>query len=260
MDQHDASTLFLKGIDQPELAVIVSHLLMDINSAVARDGDHEGTLPHNLRIGALTDTIANTGSTSTGTLSMPRVHRVGGMNLADSALDAAIHGIPGYCIQGFDVPRVFFTSGGNRGRRDGPPPGSAPPKRKQSRPSGRFPRPDKRHRFDENVQCDACRRVSHMAISCDMLAICIFIDEYMRDHLNDRQRTQIMDAWMKRHREKLGRPRNGPRQVTRTYMEDLDLSMADIGAQLDWEAWEDSPIDFSFSDDGDAVGETGPDA
>ncbi len=47
-------------------------------------------------------------------------------------------------------------------------------------------RPDLRRRsFIPGAQCDACKRIGHEASSCDMLAIALFLDKYVKHSLSD---------------------------------------------------------------------------
>jgi len=56
---------------------------------------------------------------------------------------------------------------------------------------GRFARPDQLHRsFLPNVQCEACKRIGHEAINCDMLALALFIERH-KQSLSDAKHDEI---------------------------------------------------------------------
>ena len=46
--------------------------------------------------------------------------------------------------------------------------------------------------------------------------------------------------------ERLGNPTQTPRQVLRTYVEELDITVASLGDAMDWDLWDDD----GFDDDG----------
>jgi hypothetical protein len=73
-------------------------------------------------------------------------------------------------------------------------------------PRGRFTRPDQcRRSFLPNVQCEACKRIGHKAINCNMLALALFI-ECHKQSLLDAKRDEIESKWLTRWKERLGQP------------------------------------------------------
>ena len=88
------------------------------------------------------------------------------------------------------------------------------------------PRPDRNRRpYLADVQCAACKRVGHVAKLCDMLATAICLERCMKHDLNTSSRDSIEKDWLKRWTERLGNPDRTPRQVMRTYVEDLDITV-----------------------------------
>ncbi len=74
--------------------------------------------------------------------------------------------------RGFDRDRA------GRGRRDFDRDGRRPS------PRDRSIHPDLHRRsFLPGVQCEACKRIGHEASSCDMLAIALFLDKYIKQSL-----------------------------------------------------------------------------
>jgi hypothetical protein len=104
-------------------------------------------------------------------------------------------------IQGYQPRVLCITVGRNRGTngcgpdrqgfdwRQGYGPqhnqSSASGGRGSSTPHGRFARPDqRRHSFLPDKQCDACKRIGHEAINCNMLALALFIKHYKQSLLD----------------------------------------------------------------------------
>jgi hypothetical protein len=53
-----------------------------------------------------------------------------------------------------------------------------------------------RHGFLPNVQCDACKRIGHVITNCDMLAMVLFLDKYVRQSLSDEEKRKVELAWL----------------------------------------------------------------
>ena len=59
--------------------------------------------------------------------------------------------------------------------------------------------PDQRRcSFIPGVQCDACKLIGHEASSCDMLAIALFLNKYIKHSLSDDVRCAIELTWVDR--------------------------------------------------------------
>jgi hypothetical protein len=50
-------------------------------------------------------------------------------------------------------------------------------------------------------------------------------------------RDSIEKEWLDRWRDRLGNPSTTPRQVLRAYVEELDITVAGLDDQMDWDAW-----------------------
>ena len=51
-------------------------------------------------------------------------------------------------------------------------------------------------------------------------------------------RDSIEKDWLKRWNKRLGNPDRTPRQVMRTYVEDLDITVAHLDEEMDWDCWD----------------------
>jgi hypothetical protein len=71
-----------------------------------------------------------------------------------------------------------------------------------------------------------------------MLATAICIDRYLKNELSAAIRDTIKWEWLDRWRKELGNPDQMPRQVLRAYVEDLDITVAQLDASMDWECWD----------------------
>jgi hypothetical protein len=76
-----------------------------------------------------------------------------------------------------------------------------------------------------------------------MLAMAIFLERYMKNDMSPAIRDSIEKEWLNRWRERLGNPTNTPRQVLRAYVEELDITVAGLDNQMEWDAWEDDDAD-----------------
>jgi hypothetical protein len=104
------------------------------------------------------------------------------------------------------------------------------------RPShrGRLARPDRNWRpYIEGVQCAACGWAGHVAKQCDMLATAICLERYMKKDLSSTLRDAIEQEWLAKWKDRLGNPNSTPRQVMRTYVESLDITVAGLDEEMD---------------------------
>ena len=105
--------------------------------------------------------------------------------------------------------------------------------------SGRLARPDRNRRpFLEGVQCAASGRAGHVAKQCDMLATAICLERYMKKDLSASLRDAIEQEWLSKWKEHLRNPSSTPRQVMRTYVETLDISVTGLDEEMDWSCWD----------------------
>jgi hypothetical protein len=136
----------------------------------------------------------------------------------------------------------YACSNGNRPRhgRDG---NRGPDPRGAERPRQRFglPRLDRqRHLFLPDVQCAACKRVGHVATHCNTLATAICLERYVKHALLASARDNIKKEWLAKWKERLGQPAATPRQVMHAYVKELDITVANLDKEMDWECWEDN--------------------
>jgi hypothetical protein len=102
-------------------------------------------------------------------------------------------------------------------------------------------RPDQQHcGFLPGVQCDTCKRIGHVTTKCDMLAMAIYLDKYIKQSLSEEDKRKIESSWLCMWKEKLGQPQQSPTQVMKAYCMDLDISLDHLVLAMDWDCW---PVD-----------------
>ncbi len=72
-----------------------------------------------------------------------------------------------------------------------------------------------------------------------MLATAICLERYMKNDLSSAVCNTIKRDWVARWKERLGNPDVTPRQMMRTYVQDLDISVAALDEEMDWNVWAD---------------------
>ena len=82
-----------------------------------------------------------------------------------------------------------------------------------------------------------------MAKHCDMLAIAICLERYMQKDLLPMIQDSIEQEWLDRWKERLGHPTQTPRQVLQAYVEELDIIVASLDDEMEWENWVDDNVD-----------------
>ena len=90
----------------------------------------------------------------------------------------------------------------------------------------------------KDEQCAACRYVGHVAKHCDMLATVICLEKFTKKDLSPSLRDQVEKEWLDRWKEKLDNPIHTPRQVLRSYVADLGISVSDLDAAMEWDCWD----------------------
>jgi hypothetical protein len=67
----------------------------------------------------------------------------------------------------------------------------------------------------------------------------------MKYTLDDKAKATLEAAWLYRWSSKLGTPSRSPRTVMRAYLDDMDLTLNDLDAQMCWECWpsDDTPFE-----------------
>jgi hypothetical protein len=155
-----------------------------------RHPDDDGFLPQHFCLNNIAQLINNNAKACVGTIGFPRINRIAGR---DSLFESLAEDEFPYClVQGYQ-PQIFraeqsrdhgFANCGSdrrtpdrRGDRVG-----AYGDRKAGPSQGCYACPDQRRRpFQPGVQRDAYKRIGHTANSCDMLAIALYVDRYIKD-------------------------------------------------------------------------------
>jgi hypothetical protein len=120
---------------------------------------------------------------------------------------------------------------------------------------GRYARLDHNCRsWDPDTICAACRRRGHPASQCDVLAIALFLDPYIKTTMSPSDRDKIELAWLQQWKERLGNPSCLPRRVMKMFLEEMDITLDVLDEQMDWECWptDDDIDDFDVHLDGGA--------
>jgi hypothetical protein len=270
-DDRTRSGMFLRAVQSTEFSDTVTTLLSHVNSY--RQEFDDGYLPSHLRLHGLATSIHQTTQARLRDIASPRVRRIQHGDYAPDAgaLDDGVP-FPSPQIQGVpqvhrlerqsfprghapdDQPRgrggggehrggeLYDVSYGRNGRSSTAT--GAPVRGRPPRGPGRLTRPDRNRRpFLPDVQCAACKRVGHVAKHCDMLATAICLERYMKVDLSPSLRDSIEKEWLDRWKERLGNPTQTPRQVLRAYVEELDITVAGLDDQMDWDTWDDDYID-----------------
>jgi hypothetical protein len=111
---------------------------------------------------------------------------------------------------------------------------------------GRLAHPDRNRRpYLPDVQCAACRRVGHVAKHCDMLATTICLERYMKHDMSSGLCDSVEKEWLDRWKDRLGNLSTTPRQVLRSYVEDLGITVAGLDAEMEWDCWDKDDADVS---------------
>ncbi len=76
-----------------------------------------------------------------------------------------------------------------------------------------------------------------------MIATATCLKGYMKHDLSPALRDSIKKEWLDRWKERLGNPTHTSRQVLRAYVEELDITVAGLDDQMEWDYWEDDNVD-----------------
>ncbi len=60
----------------------------------------------------------------------------------------------------------------------------------------------------------------------------------MKKELSSSTRDLIEKDWLQGWTDRLGNPDRTPRQVMRTYLEDLDITVANLDDKMEWDCWD----------------------
>ena len=255
-DDRTRSGIFLRAIQFSEFADAVTTLQSHVNSF--RQEFDDGYLPPHLRLHGLATSLHQNAQARLRDIATPRARRLDG-NVS------RVQGVPTcHRIGRGETPRGGRARDSDRDRGDDradrtrgrPDDGSRWQPRDQDRGGpprrgrGRLARPDRNRRpFLPDVQCAACKRVGHVAKNCDMLATAICLERYMKNDMSDTIRDSIEKEWLDRWKERLGNPTQTPRQVLRTYVQELDITVAGLDDAMEWEFWDDDISDDDTHDE-----------
>ena len=242
----DRTTIFLCAVTPSEYADVITNL--QTSADAYRHPDNDGILPDHLQLDGIATLIHNNAKHRVRDLHSPRVCHVAGM---DTTWDAAEDDEAPFCyLQGY-TPRLhrldrYRNRGDNAHRNRGGAEGRyglRTPRPPSDKPQGRFMRPDqRRHAFKPGVQCNACKRIGHNAVNCDMLMIALYIDRYTKD-ISATDRSTIESRWLDKYRAKLGQPGRTPRQIMRTFCDNYNITPNHLDQAMDWDCWPDSDPD-----------------
>jgi hypothetical protein len=252
------TNIFLRNIQQSEYANVVTTLQSHVNLYLA-DND-EGYLPVNLCINGIATAIHTNVLSRVRDVGQPRIQRVAGNwdiepLPAVAADELLLCVVQGYCPRVYPVNQGqdhFCSSSGRCPYERESPAGRGShgfDRDKaghgcynfdhdggRSSPHDCSIRPDHRcGSFLHGVQCNVCKRLGHEASRCDMLAIALFLDKYVKHSLSDNDRCRIESKWVNRWKEQLGQPQRSPTQVMKAYCADLEISWGHLDLAMDWE-------------------------
>jgi hypothetical protein len=117
-------------------------------------------------------------------------------------------------------------------------------------PRGRYACPNHNRRaWDPDITCTACKLRGHTATKCDMLAMALFLEKYVRKNMSHVDRDKVEAAWLQRWKDRLRNPSRLPHKVMKAYLEYMDISMEVLDNQMDWDCWpgDDDMEDFDFA-------------
>jgi hypothetical protein len=262
-DDCTQSRMFLRAMQFSEYADTVTILQLHVNSF--RQEYDNGYLPPHLRLHGLTTSIHQNAQAWLRDIIPPCVRRVldNEFSFARRTFNrdySLVQGFPRANPLGRDDhPRGatwmanndgYHGRGGNddyhgRHKRLQPPDGaSAQGRGRDPRAPGRLARPDRnRCPFLPDIQCAASKQVGHLAKHCDMLATAICLERYMKHDLSPALRGSIEKEWLDRWKEQLGNPTQTPRQVLCAYVEELDITVAGLDNQMEWDYWKEDDVD-----------------
>ena len=71
----------------------------------------------------------------------------------------------------------------------------------------------------------------------------------MKQVLSPGLRDTIKKEWLDLWKERLGNPTQTPRQILRTYVEDLDITVAGLDNEMEWDFWDTADPDEDSQDE-----------
>jgi hypothetical protein len=76
-----------------------------------------------------------------------------------------------------------------------------------------------------------------------MLATVICLKQYMENNMSTTIFDSIKKEWLARWKGRLGNPTSTPHQVLLSFVEDLEISVANLDAEMEWDCWEEKDLD-----------------
>jgi hypothetical protein len=121
---------------------------------------------------------------------------------------------------------------------------------------GHYACPDHNRRtWDPDITCAACKRCGHPASNCDMLAMALFLDKYVKGTMSHSDQDKIETAWLQRWKDKLGNLSRLLCKIMKAYLDYMDISMEVLDEQMDWDCW---PVDDEMEDFGIDISQESP--
>ncbi len=77
-----------------------------------------------------------------------------------------------------------------------------------------------------------------------MLALALFIERH-KQSLLDAECNNIKSKWIACWKERLGHPTRSPRQVIRTYCDEMNITVDTLDLAMDWECWPESDVNLA---------------
>ncbi len=205
------TNIFLRAVAPSNYANVVTMLQTSVDAY--QNLKDIGYLPNHLRIDSIATMINNNSKHCVRDIGMLRINHVTGSDnvwkMVHATGSADANDYPFCHVQGY-CPRAFClkqgrdrTPGGRGSEHRGSEGGHGVDcwgfdRRNHDPPKGRFAQPDINwYEFKPNVQCNACKLISHKAATCDILAITLFLDRYKSD-MSKADWSQIELKWLSR--------------------------------------------------------------
>jgi hypothetical protein len=202
-DERTKSITFLQAVQEPAYVNVITTLQAHVDTF--QSGDF-GYLPTNLCMMGLAAQMNKHAKARVRDI-MPRICQLDWQDGGNTTTTPEIQGYPSPQVCRTDLPRSCPCS--NQWDLHDSWDGGRPPKDAPGRPNmrGRYGRPDHNRRaWNPDIICAACKRRGHPASNCDMLAVALFLEKYMKSSITPADRDKIESAWLMRWKEQLGNP------------------------------------------------------
>jgi hypothetical protein len=81
-----------------------------------------------------------------------------------------------------------------------------------------------------------------MAKHSNMLATAMCLEQYMKNNMSTAICNSVEKEWLALWIDQLGNTTAAPCQVLRPYVEDLEISVANLDAEMKWDCWEEEDL------------------